>query len=55
MFIHNKVDKSCRFCQYSLGCSDSSIPDDVPPDECHTCVYKYPLNELGFILLLEDD
>lgn len=44
----NKVEIVCRFCLYSLGCSESCIPDDVTPDESHTCVYKHP-DELGFI------
>lgn len=45
----NKFEIVCRFCSYSLGCSDSSIPDDVPLEKCHLCVYKHPLDEYGYV------
>lgn len=49
MCNNNKVDIVCKFCPYSLGCSESCIPDDVPLDECHSCVYKVPLDEYGYV------
>ena len=55
MCKNNKIEQVCRFCPYSLGCSESCISDDVTPDECHTCVYKHPLDELGYVQHFDND
>ncbi len=52
---NNKVEISCCFCPYSLGCYESCIPDDVPLEECHPCVYKHSLDELGYVHSFDND
>lgn len=44
----NKVERVCRFCFYSLGCSESCLPDVLISGVSHACVYEHP-DELGFV------